>query len=153
MITYGAYPHLQFDKDNELLVSYNSNGDFLKILGNVDLFKPKFIRVPYSTLDASFLSGTSGSKVSDQGSTTTWPNPASSFTNLKYRMRVPGIVRILIFDARGRTVTSLSPGWQNEGSHQVQIAVGTLAAGIYFYHIEAAGIMENGRFTVIRGIR
>ena len=137
MITYGAYPHLQFDKDNELLVSYNSNGDFLKILGNIDLFKPKFIRVPYSTLDASFISGISGSKVSDQGSTKIWPNPASSFTNLEYRMRVPGIVRILIFDARGRTVTSLSPGWQNTGSHQVQIVVGTLAAGIYFYHIEA----------------
>ncbi len=61
MITYGAYPHLQFDKDNELLVWYNSNGEFLRIPGNVDLFKSKFIRVPYSTLDGSFLSGTSGS--------------------------------------------------------------------------------------------
>lgn len=56
VFTYNAFPHPQFNEDNRLLISYNSNGNFADIFKNVEVYRPRFVRVPFTMIDPTFVS-------------------------------------------------------------------------------------------------
>ncbi len=154
MVTYNAYAHPQFDRHDELLVSYNSNGDFLKIFGNVDLYKPRFIRVPYADIDQDFQTGIDPSRNrTDEESIDVWPNPCASEVNFTLTLSRPGPVRITVFDLTGRQQAVFRTDWRPAGKQRISVPVTSLPEGMYFYRAEAPGYSLAGRFVKTGEIR
>ena len=127
--TYNAYPHPQFNENNELLLSYNTNGDFWDIFTNVELYRPNFIRIPYELIDDDFKINSS-TKI-EQNSCKVYPNPVKdSFTLLFYHSESDAakftlnylngsIAKTFLFD-------NLSPGNQIKN-----LDINELSSGIY----------------------
>lgn len=155
MFTYNAYPHPQFTNEKELLVSYNSNGDLSKIFNNVELYRPRFIRVPFKDIDPDFnddtISKTYLRKSLNHLSFCNYPNPCNTYTIIRYQLNTSCSVNISIYDLTGRTYATYVKQLQQAGIHQINIPVTELFTGIYVYTIEAAGFIGTGRFTKISG--
>jgi len=145
--TYNAYPHPQFDENNNLLISYNNNGDFWDIFSNADLYRPVFIRVPYTQLDPAFGPGTGidiGLPVSDFIElSVNYPNPFTDLTTINYRVKKKKFVELVIYDISGRIVASYINKTLDPGEYSLTINGGDFDDGVYFYRI--AGSLYEAR--------
>jgi hypothetical protein len=140
--TYNAYPHPQFDDNNQLLVSYNNNGNFWDIFNNPDLYRPVFIRVPYSQLDPEFITGTGESIVrplfNNIEFSANYPNPFSESVTVNYLVRNRDFVKLVIYDVSGRIVHSYINSIQDPGEYSLQINTSDLDNGIYFFRLSGS---------------
>jgi hypothetical protein len=142
--TYNAYPHPQFDDNSQLLVSYNNNGNFWEIFNNADLYRPVFIRVPYSHLDPEWITATGG-KI---GLTATdyvefsenYPDPFTRSTTIDYLVKERKYVRLIIYDISGRIVGSYINKIQGPGKYSITIDATDFEDGIYFYLIPGSSV-------------
>ena len=137
MFTYNAYPHPQFDEDNALLVSYNSNGDFWEIFNNVELYRPRFIRVPYTMIDSVFAS--SGIPKYTYNMLTVnncYPNPAFKKITFSFTTQEPGKVHFQIYNLKGVMVKMTKSHWLPSGDHNIECYLSDLPAGTYLYRIQ-----------------
>jgi hypothetical protein len=81
-------------------------------------------------------------------------NPVGPQGELRFTTTRDGRVRLRIFDAQGRAVLQpLDEAWMAAGSHRITLrapaAGSTVAAGAYFYRLDAAEGVLNGRFTIV----
>jgi len=145
MFTYNAYAHPQFDKDNKLLVSYNSNGSFQDIFKNIELYRPSFIRIPYLMVDTTF--NPSGIKIINEKAPQdiilfqSFPNPVSQKTHVRFELRKAQFVSLRLFDMRGKELQSLINKKLLPGSYQVTLNLGGLKSGCYYYCIGNQGYL------------
>jgi hypothetical protein len=83
------------------------------------------------------------------------PNPFITSTRVKFLLPTPAPVRLVVCDAGGRLVSTLVSGILGAG-HQSASWDGTdgtgraVAAGTYFFHLDAAGRSETRRVVLIR---
>lgn len=138
--TYNAYAHPQFNSKGELLVSYNVNGDFFSIFDNVEIYRPRFIRVPYMNIDFAFWS-TGKEELKSKGimDMEIYPNPVKNSLNIAITAHNPQTTNLEILDVRGMIIHSkniyLAPGDNN-----YNISVKDLFPGMYFCRIQ----LKNG---------
>ncbi|MEM0994868.1 MAG: T9SS type A sorting domain-containing protein, partial [Bacteroidota bacterium] len=59
------------------------------------------------------------------------PNPAQAYTNVVYELAESGEVQISLFDLQGRSIQQFSQVEQNVGTHQLELDLTQLKAGIY----------------------
>jgi hypothetical protein len=84
------------------------------------------------------------------------PTPLHGSGEISFVTRRAGPARVRIFDLQGRLVrTLLDQGSVPAGSHSVRVDArgrngAPLAAGVYFYRIEADGTAEAGRMIIAR---
>jgi photosystem II stability/assembly factor-like uncharacterized protein len=67
-----------------------------------------------------------------------WPNPFVGETRISYGLPRPGRVRLAIYDAAGKLVTSLVDGTVSAGRHTATWR-GSSARGVYFCALSSAG--------------
>jgi Secretion system C-terminal sorting domain len=138
--TYNAYAHPQFIQNNQLLVSYNSNGDFWEIFNNVETYRPNFINVPMHLIDNSFVSGIDQIDFEANGMHTqlfpNYPNPAKESTTLDFKTTAKKEIILRIFDIDGREVFTSSLGLMETGQHKFELDLNKLSPGFYFYNID-----------------
>lgn len=80
-----------------------------------------------------------------------YPNPATSSTNVKFALKKDAKVVIDIMDASGRMITSLDKGAVTAGEHTVNIETSSLAAGNYIYVLRTSkGDGIASQFTVAK---
>ncbi len=133
-ITYNAYPHPQFDEDNELLVSYNSNGSFWDIFTNVELYRPNFVRVPYLMIDSSFTPtdipkyeiSTSGLVVI----TNCYPSPATEQVTITFSSPVSLTIKPAFYDLSGKEIAVFPEKKYSVGEHQLTISLSGFPKGV-----------------------
>lgn len=136
MLTYNAYPHPQFDENNELLISYNSNGDFWELFNNIELYRPNFFRVSYETIHPSFIpSSVNQISKSDLHKVSCFPNPAGDNISFSLTTNEDRFISIEIFDMFGVQVKDIPGNWFLAGNHQILVSIENLPAGAYIYHI------------------
>jgi hypothetical protein len=70
-----------------------------------------------------------------------YPNPFNPVTELRYRLNVPSLVKLLIYDVNGRLVTSLVDSQQPSGTYDVLFDAANLPSGNYFCSLFADGVM------------
>ncbi len=138
--TYNAYAHPQFNSKGELLVSYNVNGDFFSIFDNVEIYRPRFIRVPYMNIDFAFwTSGKEEIKTRGIMDLAIYPNPVKNKLNISLRVDEFKNASMEISDVRGVIIHTknihLTPG---DNTYYMNLK--DLAPGIYFCRLQ----MENG---------
>lgn len=76
-----------------------------------------------------------------------YPNPVSGTTIIEYALPATAYVTLSILDVRGNVITRLVSGEQQAGKHSIPFSTAGLAAGVYFYKLEA------GRFSTVKQMR
>lgn len=134
--TYNAWAHPQFDANNELLVSYNSNGDFWEIFKNVEIYRPRFIRVPYEMIDSDFSPNSlNETKQEYYVLHQNYPNPVSDNTVIEYEISQPVFVSLKLMNINGQEMGSYVNKTQFPGSYKMSIEMANFKPGIYIYKL------------------
>jgi hypothetical protein len=76
-----------------------------------------------------------------------YPNPFTTSTTLFYRLQESGQVTVTIYNSFGQLVAEPLNATQPKGEQRVQWNGGNLPAGMYFYRIEAGGMVGTGKMV------
>ncbi len=140
--TYNAYPHPQFNEKNELLLSYNTNGDFFSIFSNVEIYRPTFVRIPFQKIDAEFSGSTAYSSFKTAKSEyllKNYPNPFNDFTTIEYTVVQKGWVSIELTEISGRKTVNLLREIKDAGSYSMNIDLSFINPGLYLCTLVSNG--------------
>jgi hypothetical protein len=78
-----------------------------------------------------------------------YPNPFSHESTIQYAIREMSMVRIELFDVRGRLVRVLVNQKKTIGQHHVHINGSTLSSGVYLYRLTTKNYVDFGKSVVI----
>ncbi len=79
-----------------------------------------------------------------------YPNPFNPGTKIRYSLPQEGPVSLKIFNVLGKEVQTLLNEVQTEGEHLVEFSGSALSSGIYFYKLEAAGLIEVKKMILMK---
>ena len=85
-----------------------------------------------------------------------WPNPLNPQAKLGFTLSKPGFLRVKLYDTQGRLVRELvRETMAAQGRHEITIDGrdsdgSSLASGVYFFRIESAEGVTNGRLAIVR---
>lgn len=76
-----------------------------------------------------------------------FPNPAINTNTLSYTLKERGMVEVELWDGKGNRVRSIEKDMKEAGTHEVQVSVGDLSSGLYYYTIkDQNGAILNKQF-------
>ena len=83
------------------------------------------------------------------------PNPFNPGTTIRYTIRESGIVRLQIFDSRGRRIRTLindvqQPGRKTVEWHGINDRGNPVANGIYYYRLDAGQFSRTRKLVLVR---
>ena len=83
-----------------------------------------------------------------------YPNPFNSSTQILYRVRAPGPVRLVIYNALGQPVRTLVDEFQAAGAYQVSWdghdhRGARVANGVYLYRLQAGAVAQVRKMIVL----
>jgi hypothetical protein len=112
------------------------NGDFWSIFSNVELYRPRFIRVHYMNLDYAFWpTNTRSHQLSEQLEANIYPNPVRQEAILSLNLKIPGRLQIEILDMGGRILVSNPVEHLWQGDQEIKLEPGVLEPGSYLCRI------------------
>ncbi len=79
-----------------------------------------------------------------------YPNPFNPTTNIKFNLPKEAKVKLTIYDAIGKEITTLVDGQMSAGSHVVTFNATNLASGVYFYRIEAGSFRMTNKMLLMK---
>lgn len=79
-----------------------------------------------------------------------YPNPFNPSTIISYAIPFEGNVNIIVYNVMGETVSELVNSVQQPGSYQTEFNASNIAAGMYFYRINATSLDGQQNFTESR---
>lgn len=84
-----------------------------------------------------------------------YPNPFNPTTQIRFVLPSSGKARLTIYDILGRRIRTLVDGARPAGEQQVtwdgrDEAGASVASGIYFYRLEASGLTQARKLTLLR---
>lgn len=79
-----------------------------------------------------------------------YPNPFNPSTTIRYSIPQSGHVSLRVFDALGRQAGVMVDEYQQAGEHSVRFDAGSLASGIYYYHLQAGQFSQTKRMTLLK---
>ncbi|HAY33818.1 MAG TPA: hypothetical protein DCY06_06740 [Bacteroidetes bacterium] len=72
-----------------------------------------------------------------------FPNPFNPSTEINFNVSKKAVIKIEVFDIRGKLITTLANSVFESGDHKIIFSGNNLSSGIYFYRMSAAGISGN----------
>lgn len=79
-----------------------------------------------------------------------YPNPFNPSTSIQYSLHSGDLVRLHVFDIRGRVVETLVDEYQEAGTYSVDFRTRNLPSGTYLYKLTAAGFSRTQKMLLIR---
>lgn len=79
-----------------------------------------------------------------------YPNPFATTTTLRYELPEATPVRLRIFNALGQTVVSVEHALKPAGQHAYEFDARSLAAGLYYFTLEARGRRASRTLVLAR---
>lgn len=79
-----------------------------------------------------------------------YPNPCHPQTEIRFHLPAREFVRLRVFDLRGRRVAELVNGERDAGLHQAVFDATSVAAGLYFYRLDAGSQVLTRRMVVVK---
>jgi len=79
-----------------------------------------------------------------------FPNPFNSDTVIPYILSKDGPTILEVFNILGQKVITLDKGYQEAGSHTIQLKADTLPTGLYFYRIRGSALSLTRKLLIIR---
>ncbi len=78
------------------------------------------------------------------------PNPGGNVVSISYIVPAKGKVQLTILDEMGSPVATLLNETQDVGSYQIPLVLKSIEQGVYMYHISYNGIVETGKFVIVK---
>ena len=94
--------------------------------------------------------GTSVALPKDFTLSSNYPNPFRSSTTIRYGLPEAAAVRLDVYDALGRHVTTLVDEVQQPAWYEVELQAQDLAAGLYIYRFRADDFVSDRRMMLVR---
>ncbi len=79
-----------------------------------------------------------------------YPNPFNPATTIKFDLQKKSGVKLMIYDAAGRTIQTESKDNLNPGSYEYKWDASNYASGIYFYKVLAEGFTETKKMVLVK---
>jgi photosystem II stability/assembly factor-like uncharacterized protein len=79
-----------------------------------------------------------------------YPNPFNPSTTIEFSISKQSFVTLKVYDLLGREVTSLVNKELQSGSYKTQFNASNLASGVYLYRLNANGITQTRKLTVMK---
>jgi hypothetical protein len=79
-----------------------------------------------------------------------FPNPFNPTTDIIFRVKQDGRVRITVFDILGREVMRLVDGQMKAGTHRITVDGHRLPSGMYLYRMEAADFNQVKKMALVK---
>ena len=101
------------------------------------------------------LTGAGGNLPGSPLAISAYPNPFNPMTTVSYNVDHDALVRLEVFDASGRRVSTLAQGFHSEGQYRVswdgRNQMGqSQASGVYLLRIEAGDQVSQSKMTLVR---
>jgi hypothetical protein len=107
------------------------------------------VRNELATINAQ-PQGASNGAVAEYVLEQNYPNPFNPTTSIAYDLKDASLVKLTVFDVTGRQVALLVNGTQAAGTHTVSFDGSSLAAGVYFYRIEAGSFTATRKLMLLK---
>ena len=78
-----------------------------------------------------------------------YPNPFHLETSFHYVINEPANMTLKLFNISGQEIGTIVSGFQQKGDHQISWRADGLAAGIYFYRLEAGESLETRKLILL----
>lgn len=79
-----------------------------------------------------------------------YPNPFNPTTNVKFSLPQVSQVKVTIYDALGKEVTTLVNNELAAGTHTIQWNASGMASGIYLYKVEAGNFVKVNKMMLLK---
>jgi len=79
-----------------------------------------------------------------------YPNPFNPSTNIKFRLNQAEHVKLVIYDALGKEITTLINDNMNAGEHTFNFMANNLSSGVYFYTLKAGNRIETRKMMLMK---
>jgi hypothetical protein len=85
------------------------------------------------------------------GLLSSYPNPTTGMTTIRYRLAEAGPVNLILYNARGqRVATLLDNAQRSAGVHEQRFDAGQVQGGVYFYRLQAGATLGVAKVLVNR---
>ena len=78
------------------------------------------------------------------------PNPFNPSTVISFELRDAGLVKLAVYDIKGREVSRLADGFYPAGTHQAVWDASAVASGVYFARLEAGDLVQTRKMLLIK---
>jgi uncharacterized protein (DUF1501 family) len=79
-----------------------------------------------------------------------FPNPASDFTTIAFKINAPGKIRLKIVDTQGKVLKDILNEDKDTGDYEVKVDVSDLKSGTYLYQFESSYLKAVKKLIVLR---
>jgi hypothetical protein len=79
-----------------------------------------------------------------------YPNPFNPSTNINYSVAKTGFVRLAVYNVLGQRIATLIEGIRTAGSYSVTWEASGMTSGMYFYRLEANGVVLTRKMLLAR---
>lgn len=79
-----------------------------------------------------------------------YPNPFNPSTTIPFELDKPSKIKLIIFDALGRTVSVIIDEQKSAGTHQVTFDASNLSSGIYFYQLQSEDFVQTKKLILMK---
>ena len=120
--------------DDMEFAGYNSASEYQKVMS-------KYVALGGFTTGVKAVPNAATDIVLSQN----YPNPFNPSTTIHYALPHQSHVTLTIYDILGQIVAELVNGVIDAGSHYVKFDGSRLASGVYFYRLQAGGVVQTKR--------
>lgn len=92
----------------------------------------------------------SGEVPSDYKLSQNYPNPFNPSTNIQFAVPVNGLVKLTVYDALGREISTLVNEVKAAGTYNVDFNASALNSGVYFYTIESGSFRDTKKMLLVK---
>jgi hypothetical protein len=82
--------------------------------------------------------------------TQNYPNPFNPATKIRYALKQPEEVRLVLFNALGQVVKVLVDEKQKAGWYELEFNGSNLASGVYFYKLSAGKFKKTCKMILVK---
>ncbi|MEQ9091869.1 MAG: T9SS type A sorting domain-containing protein [Balneola sp.] len=147
---FGSNFEKLLDFDSQITGLYKKPGsDILYVLTRTDLYEvengqPTSIKqVPVSNEETPEIPNTVSLKQN-------YPNPFNPTTTIEFELDKSTFTKLTVFDVLGRKVQELVNEVRPAGTNTIEFNATNLASGVYLYRLEADGVVQIKRLTLIK---
>ncbi|MEO6695293.1 MAG: T9SS type A sorting domain-containing protein, partial [Ignavibacteria bacterium] len=79
-----------------------------------------------------------------------YPNPFNPVTNIKFALPTSGNISLKIYDQLGKEVSTLTDGFKNAGTYEVNFDAANLTSGVYFYKLVTNDITLTKKMLLVK---
>lgn len=125
------------------------DSDILYVLTKTDLYKVEngqstsIKQVPVSNEESPEIPNAVSLKQN-------YPNPFNPTTTIEFELDKSTFTKLTVFDVLGRKVRELVNEIRPAGTNTIEFNATNLASGVYLYRLEANGVVQTKRLTLIK---